>query len=171
MLLIQTRELISRLDAIDAENLGTVIYPRLFRAPQIAVAHLDFLKGDWIRYWSEYKQRRGIIKKECDVFTIQACAEFQLSASLKSDISSQDFQASLFESRIEIQPGDSILGITNPLSSSQPIHHANCLVAFTTDNESFQLAFWEPQDSSGSFIYETIDSAIRRGIGLYDVLL
>lgn len=147
---------------IATQRYMTVKFPEMVRSNDVFVPHINFLRNEWWQWWTSYVHRRGIRnfnRTFCDTVTQMAVAEMNYCAGLKAEMDRRDATAGLFEARVHIDK--------HPfLSINEMCSHFNCLLVFTKDERSWELAIWEPQNPV--FEYTPLDKALER-LTVYDI--
>jgi hypothetical protein len=137
-------------------------FPELSRGTDIVIPSLDWFKRTWFPFWCDLRESRRL-RQRCNLVAGVAAAEANWCAWLQSIKTGSDYTAPVFEARIDIyQP---------PLLGIYGGKHSNCLIAFTEDRKTYQLALWEPQSpETAPFRYALLKDALTRCF-VYDVLL
>jgi hypothetical protein len=119
---------------------STPSFPEIVRSDFVLIPHLNYFKKDWQPWWV------GILDKDypkgnngffCDLFAGHAVVECNKIAFIHCQANNVDATAGMFEVRVNINK--SLL--TVPAGEN----HCTCLILYTLDHETFQIAAWEPQ--------------------------
>lgn len=146
-------------------------FPLMIRSHHVFIPHLNFLRNEWWQWWTYYIDKRGLRNKDgsvknfnrtfCEFVGGMAATEMNFCAGKRAEMDQRDATAGLFEARIHIEKSPFLwINETGP--------HFTCLLVFTRDEKSFELAMWEPQNPV--FEYELLEKALKR-ITIYDVSL
>jgi hypothetical protein len=161
-MIVTTTDLKQRIQQECRDSALTPQFPMLSRSTEVFIPHLDWFKKQWFSFWCEYKASRNL-KQLCNLVAGVASAEGNWCAWLHSMKEGGRYTIPIFEARVQIHRPP-LLGIYDGA-------HSNCLIAFTEDGESYQLALWEPQQPETTpFRYALLKDALSR-CDLYDILL
>jgi hypothetical protein len=146
----------------ECRDFNTPEFPQLSRATSIFIPHLDWFRKEWFRYWCDYKEVHQL-SRLCNLVAGVASAEANWCGYLHSVKTGQNYTVALFEARLQIH--------RPPLLGIHDGSHSNCLIAFTEDGSTYELALWEPQSPETTpFRYALLKDALTRA-DLFDVLV
>ena len=140
-------------------------YPMIPAGSSVVCPSLKFFK-EWHTNFQNKLHRIGmnsarakLRSNPCGLFSSEAVNYLNHSVAMVGD----DYVAAMFQSRIKVHPGKSLLGIPSEPEKTETLH-CNCIVML----DDGQLFFYEPQDHA--FKLSPFGDAIYY-CDVYDVIL